>query len=295
MVQTCSNHEPCWHPELDSDDLRVPLFKPLAKSYVAWRPGPAAAKHLSLCCSEHHQRGAYGPRSWGNADWSNEHCQCWPIQWALPQDLGPYAPRRPWRELVGSPRSPKLVKGNLFSKPPTILVVVPKHRMEMQTYVSQRAESQCWRWLSARWETYVCISSPCLGTTTRIVPVTWVNRCSLLDPIKTGLKTHENLWKPWGRNGKHQETQVWNRQHALGPCENSWNILEEVVNAKMENHAMQRHHKTGAEEQMGNKGLIVCFRGRHQFGPPVHLDSALSNFPIQAIKRALTLWWTSSR
>ena len=58
---------------------------------------------------------------------------------------------------------------------------------------------------------------------------------------------------------------------------------------------MQRHHKTGAEEQMGNKGLIVCFRGRHQFGPPVHLDSALSNSPIQAIKRALTLWWTSSR
>ena len=40
----------------------------------------------------------------------------------------------------------------------------------------------------------------------------------------------------------------------------------------------------------GEQGLKSFFRERHQFGPPVHLHSArLSNFPIKAMTRALTL------
>jgi hypothetical protein len=66
--------------------------------------------------------------------------------------------------------------------------------------------------------------------------------------------------------------------------------LKPLVNAKMENHTIP--HPTGAGEQMGNKGLNRSFGRGISLG---HLSTCtalvarLSNFPIKAMTRALTL------
>ena len=107
----------------------------------------------------------------------------------------------------------------------------------------------------------------------------------------------ENPFKPWDRNCKHQETQVWNRRHGLCPLRNFLKYIE--TTGQCQNG--KPHHTTPnwSRGTNGEQGLKSFFRERHQFGPPVHLHSArrssfeFSNQSDDKGTHAVTLWWTS--
>ena len=79
----------------------------------------------------------------------------------------------------------------------------------------------------------------------------------------------ENPFKPWGRNCKHQDTQVWNRRHGLCPLRNFLKYIE--TSGQCQNG--KPTYRTRSRGTNGEQGLKSFFRERHQFGP-VHLHSA---------------------